>query len=145
MIWCALVRISIAAMKTPWPKIKLGKKGLFSLYLQIIVHHWRKSRQELKQNWNMEAGADARLWKDAAYSLASSGLLSLLSYRTQDHQPRNGTTHHGPSHQLITNWENALQLHLMEVFPQLRILPLWWLWLVSCWHKTQPVHYISIL
>ena len=27
----------------------------------------------------------------------SLGLLSLLSYRTQDYQPRDGTTHNGPS------------------------------------------------
>jgi hypothetical protein len=26
---------------------------------------------------------------------------------------------------LITNWENALQLDLMEVFPQLKLLFLW--------------------
>jgi hypothetical protein len=26
---------------------------------------------------------------------------------------------------LITNWENALQLDLMEAFPQLKLLSLW--------------------
>jgi hypothetical protein len=26
---------------------------------------------------------------------------------------------------LITNWENALQLYLMEAFPQLKLLSLW--------------------
>jgi hypothetical protein len=47
-------------------------------------------RQELMQ----------RSWRDAAYWLASPGLLSLLSYRTQDFQPRDGTTHNrlGPPH-----------------------------------------------
>jgi hypothetical protein len=42
--------------------------------------------------------------RGAAYWLAFHGLLSQLSDRTQDHQPRDGTTHHGldlPS--LITN------------------------------------------
>jgi hypothetical protein len=39
-----------------------------------------------------------RPWRDVTYWLASPGLLSLLSYRTQDHQPRDGTTHKGPSH-----------------------------------------------
>lgn len=29
-----------------------------------------------------------RPWKGAAYCLVSSGLLSLLSYRIQDHKPR---------------------------------------------------------
>jgi hypothetical protein len=28
---------------------------------------------------------------------------------------------------LITNWENAPQLDLMEAFPQLKLLSLWWL------------------
>jgi hypothetical protein len=34
-----------------------------------------------------------RPWRDAAYWLAPHGLLSLLSYKTQDHQPRTGTAH----------------------------------------------------
>ena len=58
-----------------------------------------------------------RPWREAAYWLASHGLLSLLSYRTQDHQPKDGTTHHGlnppPS---VTNEENTLQLELMKGF-----------------------------
>jgi hypothetical protein len=38
-----------------------------------------------------------RPWRDVPYWLASPGLLSLLSYRTQDYQPRDGPTHKGPS------------------------------------------------
>jgi hypothetical protein len=34
-------------------------------------------------------------WRGAASWLAPHGLLSLLSYRTQDHQLRGGTTHNG--------------------------------------------------
>ena len=34
-----------------------------------------------------------KLWKGSAYWLASHGLLSLLSYRNQDEQPRDGTTY----------------------------------------------------
>jgi hypothetical protein len=48
-------------------------------------------------------------------------LLSLLSYRAQDSQLRDGTTHKGTS-PLINNWENALQLDLLETFPQLKLL-----------------------
>jgi hypothetical protein len=40
-------------------------------------------RQELKQ----------KSWRDVPYWLAPHGLLSLLSYSTQDHQPRYSTTH----------------------------------------------------
>jgi hypothetical protein len=42
-------------------KKQVGKERvcLLSLYFQIITHHWKKSGQELKQGWNLEAGADA--------------------------------------------------------------------------------------
>jgi hypothetical protein len=64
-------------------------KGLFGLHFQIIIHrHWRKSVQELKQSWNLEAGPDAEAMEGAAYWLAFPGLLILHSYRTQDQQPR---------------------------------------------------------
>jgi hypothetical protein len=38
-----------------------------------------------------------RQWRDAAHWIASHGLLSLSSYRTQDYQARDGITHNGPS------------------------------------------------
>ena len=48
-------------------------------------------------------------WRGAAYCLAPHDLLSLFSYRIQDHQPRGDTIYHGldPS-RLITNLINAL-------------------------------------
>ena len=67
-------------------------KGLFGLHFHVIVHHVRKSGQELRQERILETGADAEAWRGAAYWLAPYNLLSLLSYRNQDHQPRNGTT-----------------------------------------------------
>ena len=44
-----------------------------------------------------------RPWRNAACYLGPHGLLSLLSYRTQDHQPRDGTTHDalGLPHRLV--------------------------------------------
>ena len=63
--------------KTPWPKSKLRRKG-------FTLCHWRKSGQELKQNWKLEAGADAEAMEGAT-GFASHGLLSLLFYRTQNH------------------------------------------------------------
>ena len=79
-------------------------------------------------------------WRDAAYWFAPHGLLSLLSYRTQDHQPRDGTMrwalpglHAGPEKTLkislvffsssIANEENTSQLDLKEAFSQLRFPP----------------------
>jgi hypothetical protein len=54
--------------------------------------------------------------------LAFHGLFSLLSCRTQDHQPRDGTTHNVPDPPpTITNKENTLQLDLREAFSPTKI------------------------
>jgi hypothetical protein len=52
------------------------------------VHHERTGTQ---------AGQEAGAWRDVTYWFAFPGLLSLLSYRAQDYQPRDVTTHKGPS------------------------------------------------
>jgi hypothetical protein len=65
-----------------------------------------------------------RPWRDVLYWLASPGLLSLLSYRTKTTSAEMVPPTKGLS-PLITNWENALQLDLMEAFPQLKLLSLW--------------------
>jgi hypothetical protein len=59
--------------------------------------------------------------RDVLYWLASPGLLSLLSYRTKT----TSLEMVPPTRDLITNWKNALQLDLMEAFPQLKLLSLW--------------------
>jgi hypothetical protein len=62
-------------------------KGLFSLHFHITKGSQDRNsdrtgtrRQELMQ----------RPWRDVTYWLASPGLLSLLSYRTQNYKPRDG-------------------------------------------------------
>ena len=47
------------------------------------------------QGKNLEAGVDAEIIDGATYWLAHNGLLGLLSYKIQDHQCRDGTTHNG--------------------------------------------------
>ena len=71
-----------------------GGKGLFSLHFHIAVHHQRKSGHELTQG-TFHQELMQRPSRGAAYWLASLGLFSLLSYRTQDYQPRDGITHNG--------------------------------------------------
>jgi hypothetical protein len=61
-----------------------GREGLFS-------HSSIKS----SEGRNLEAGADAEAMKGFAFWLAPHGLLSLLSYRRQDHQLRIDLTHTG--------------------------------------------------
>jgi hypothetical protein len=71
-------------------KKQVGEQRVYSAYtLHTAVHHQRKSGLELKQVRKPELMQ--RPWRDVI-----SGLLSSLSYRTQDYQPRDGTTHKGP-------------------------------------------------
>jgi hypothetical protein len=41
-----------------------GGKGLFSLHFYIVVHHQRKSGQELTQGRNLEARTDAEAMEE---------------------------------------------------------------------------------
>jgi hypothetical protein len=72
----------------------LGRKGFIQLTLSYCCSSPRKPGLELKQVRKQEL--IQRPWRDVLYWLASPGLLSLLSYRTQDYQPRDGPTHKGP-------------------------------------------------
>jgi hypothetical protein len=87
------LRITIAVMNTR-TKSKLGRKEFFWLTLLYhSVHQQSQSGQELKHKRNLEAGADAEAMEGAAYWLVPHDLLSLLSYRLQDHKTNDGTTH----------------------------------------------------
>ena len=78
-------------MKTPYQKRKLERKGLSVLPFHIAAHHQKKLGQELKQSRNLETGADAEAVEGRCWLACFTGLLSLLSYRTWDHQARGGT------------------------------------------------------
>ena len=50
-----------------------------------------------------------RPWRGGDYWVVLHGLLKPASYKTQDHQPRDGITYNGPGPPLlITNWEKCL-------------------------------------
>jgi hypothetical protein len=74
----------------------MGRTGL-GVHFHITVHHRRKPRQELKQDRNLEAGADAEAMEGCCLLVYPTphGLLSLLSYRVKDYHPRDGSTHKG--------------------------------------------------
>ena len=130
-----LVRVSIPA-QTSWPRSKLGRKRFIQLTLPYCCSSSRKSGLDFKQVRKQELMQ--RQWRDVAYWLASPGLVSLLSYRRKTSSPEMAPPTRGPP-PLITNWENALQLDLLEAFPLLKLLSLWELQPVSSWHKTS--HY----
>jgi hypothetical protein len=65
-------------------KKKVKEERVYSPYtFHSAINYQRKSRLELKQVRKQELMQ--RLWKDVTYWLASSALLSLLSYRPQDY------------------------------------------------------------
>lgn len=73
-------RRTICFLQILWPKLTLGRKGLFYITLRVITPSQRKAG----------AGTEA---KDSSYCLLtwlSHGLLNLLSYIPQDHQLRGG-------------------------------------------------------
>ena len=109
--WC-LSQCFYSYTKHHGQEASWGGKGLFSLHLHIAVHHQRNSGLELKQVRKQELMQ--RPWRDVTYWLASPGWLSLLSYRTQVYQPRNGTTPNGPSHPWSLIEKNALQVGLIS-------------------------------
>jgi hypothetical protein len=82
-------------------KKQVGEERVYSAYtFHIAVDHQRKSGLEFKQVRKQELMQ--RPWRDVPYWFASPSLLSLLSYITQDYQPRMAPPTMGPPH-WITN------------------------------------------
>ena len=111
---CFPVCFSVTVISTT-TRNKLGGMGLFTLYFHVIIHHSKKSGNELKQKQTQGP------WKRTAYWPA----FSYLSYISQDHLHKGGTAHSGlgPPTSII-NQENAPKGlptgSLMEAIPQLR-------------------------
>jgi hypothetical protein len=74
-------------------KKQLRRKGLIQLTLPYCCSSPKEVRTGIPAG--QEAGADAEAM-EGCYLLASPGFLSLLSYITQDYQPRDGPTHNSP-------------------------------------------------
>lgn len=71
-----------------------GDRVHLALYFKITVHHQRESGQELRQGRKLEADAEATEGS-CLLLLAHTALFNLLSYRIQDHQPRDSTIYNG--------------------------------------------------
>jgi hypothetical protein len=104
-------------------KRQVGEEKVYLAYpFHIAIHHQSQDGHPNRAgSWKWELMP--RPWRGTSYYLVPPDLLSLLLYRMQDPKSRDGIKHT----LLITNRENALQLDLMEAFPQLRFLPLRWL------------------
>jgi hypothetical protein len=67
-------------------------------FIQLTLPHCCSSPKEVRTGIQagQEAGADAEAM-EGCFLLACFPWLAQLAYRTQDYQPRDGTTHKGPS------------------------------------------------
>jgi hypothetical protein len=93
-----LVRISIPTQNIITKK-QVGEERVYSAYTSILLFITKGSQERYSHRagtWRQELRQ--KPWRNAAYCLASPGLLNVFSYRTQGHQPKDGTTHNGPSH-----------------------------------------------
>jgi hypothetical protein len=73
---------------------QVGKERVYSADTSTLLFitkgsQDRNSHQKLKVRQELMP----RSWRGAAYWLIPHGFLSPLSYKTQDHQPRNRTNH----------------------------------------------------
>jgi hypothetical protein len=75
-------------------KKQIVEERVYSAYTSILLFITKEVRTGTQAG--KKAGSDAEAMEGFLYWLASPGLLSLLSYRTEDYQPRNGPTHKGP-------------------------------------------------
>ena len=75
-------------------KKQVGEERVYLAYTSILLFITKEVRTGTQAGQN--AGADAEAIEGCSLLACLSGLLSLLSYRTQDYQPRDGSTHKGP-------------------------------------------------
>jgi hypothetical protein len=93
-----LDRVSIPAQNIR-TKRQVGEERVYSAYtstLLFITKEGQDRNSHRAGTWRQELMQ--KPWREAAYWIASPALLSLLAYRAQDYQPRDGTTYNEPSH-----------------------------------------------
>jgi hypothetical protein len=99
-------------------KKQVGEERVYSAYISTLLLITKGCRTGTQAG--QKAGADAEAMEGCS-SLACSAC-SLIEPKTTSPEMVPPTRGLSP---LITNWENALQLDLMEAFPQLKLLSLW--------------------
>jgi hypothetical protein len=125
MVWlCSCLRVSVAVMRHHDGKSNSGRKGFIWL---ILLHH-SSSSKEIRAGIHTGLEPGGRSCCRSHGRVLLSGLLNLLSYRTQNYQPKNGTTHNelGPPPSitikklpyslvlcgLSLNWGSSFQMNL---------------------------------
>jgi hypothetical protein len=75
-------------------KKQVAEERVYLAYTSILLFITKEVRTGTLVGQGL--GADAEAMEGCSLLACSPGLLSLLSYRTQDYQPRDGSTHKGP-------------------------------------------------
>jgi hypothetical protein len=75
-------------------KKQVGEERVYLSYTSILLFITKEVRTGTQAG--QEAGADAEAMEGCSLLACLPVLLSLLSYRTQDYQPRDGPTQKGP-------------------------------------------------
>jgi hypothetical protein len=104
-------------------KKQVGEERVYSAYNFMLLFIIKGS-----QDWNSNRSG-SRSWCRGPGGMFFTGLLHLACSACSLIEPKNTSPEMVPPTRglspLITNWENALQLDLMEAFPQLKLLSLW--------------------
>jgi hypothetical protein len=98
-----LIRVTIGVMQHHDPKPSWQGKGLLGLHFLYCCSSLKKVRTGTQTGGTCSQEELQRPWRGAAYCLVQHDLFNLLSYKTQDQQPKKGTIYNGlgTRHQLV--------------------------------------------
>jgi hypothetical protein len=104
-------------------KKQVGEERVYSAYTSMLLFITKGS-----QDWN-SSRSGSRSWYRSHGGMFFTGLPYLACSACSLIEPKTTSPEMVPPTRglspLVTNWENALQLDLMEAFPQLKLLSLW--------------------
>jgi hypothetical protein len=104
-------------------KKQVGEERVYSAYISTLLFITERS-----QDWN-SSRSGSRSWCRGHGGMFLTGLPPLACSACSLIEPKTTSPEMVPPTgglpSLITNWENALQVDLMEAFPQLEPLSLW--------------------
>jgi hypothetical protein len=119
-------------------KKQVGEERVYSAYISTLLLITKGS-----QDWN-SSRSGSKSWFRGHGGMFFTGLPHLACSACSLIEPESASPEMAPPTRglspLITNWENALQLDLMEAFPQLKLLSLWQLQLCQVDTKLASTH-----
>ena len=113
----------------PWPKKQVGEERACLAYtsIQLLIIEGSQNRILKRAETQRQDRSHGRM---LLIGLLAHSFFNLLSYRTQDHLPRDGTIHSGlgPPHQ-----------SLIKSVPQADPWPIWWRHFLSQGSSSQVI------